>query len=95
MTDEKDRFGDTMRLVERAREDIYFADRDQELLVKLREKVTRVEKTGNDLRCPKCPGLLGTYTLHGFVLDRCASCAESGWTKESRKGSFENSAGGR
>ncbi|HEV8721660.1 MAG TPA: hypothetical protein VGW77_13605 [Candidatus Binatia bacterium] len=24
MTDEKDRFGDTMRLVERAREDIYF-----------------------------------------------------------------------
>ena len=74
MPDEKDRFGDTMRLVERAREDIYFAERDQELLAKLREKLKRVEKTGNDLRCPKCLGLLDTYTLHGFVLDRCASC---------------------
>ena len=74
MTEEKDRFGETMRLVERAREDIYFAERDQELLAKLREKLERVEEMGNDLRCPKCPGLLDTYTLHGFVLDRCASC---------------------
>jgi hypothetical protein len=74
MPDEKDRFGDTMRLVERAREDIYFAERDQHLLAVLREEMKKVEGTGNDLRCPKCPGLLDTYTFHGFVLDRCASC---------------------
>jgi hypothetical protein len=28
----KDRFGETMRLMERAQEDIYFAERDQELI---------------------------------------------------------------
>ena len=32
MESEKDRFGDAMRLVERAKEDIYFRERDRELL---------------------------------------------------------------
>jgi hypothetical protein len=32
MENEKDRFGETMRLVERAKEDIYFAERNRELL---------------------------------------------------------------
>ena len=32
MADEKDRFGDTMRLVERAKEDIYFAEQDRPVL---------------------------------------------------------------
>ena len=29
MADEKDRFGETMKLVDRAKEDIYFAERDR------------------------------------------------------------------
>jgi len=33
MADEKDGFGETMRLVERAKEDIYFAEQDRELIV--------------------------------------------------------------
>jgi len=74
MPDEKDRFGDTMRLVERASEDINVAERDRHLLAVLREKMTKVEGAGNELRCPKCPAILDTYTLYGFVLDRCASC---------------------
>jgi hypothetical protein len=56
LPDEKDRFGDTMRLVEREREDIYFAERDRHLLAELCEKIKKVERTGNELRCPKRPG---------------------------------------
>ncbi|MGE5215941.1 MAG: zf-TFIIB domain-containing protein [Chloroflexota bacterium] len=74
MADEKDKFGDTMRLVERAKEDIYFAERDREVLAKLREQLKKVEKPSGDLRCPKCPGLLETYSFEGHILDRCREC---------------------
>jgi Transcription factor zinc-finger len=62
-----------MRLVNGAKEDIHFTERDLELLV--REKMKKVEGTGDELCCPKCSGNLDTYTLYGFVLDRCPSCA--------------------
>ena len=74
MADEKDRFGETMRLVERAKEDIYFAERDRELIAKLKAQLQKVDKTGRELRCPKCPGQLETYTFQGFILDRCQMC---------------------
>jgi hypothetical protein len=74
MADEKDRFGETMRLVERAKEDIYFAERDRELIEKLRHQLKKTEKTGTELHCPKCRGLLETYTFQGFTLDRCLDC---------------------
>lgn len=74
MTDEKDRFGDTMRLVERAKEDIYFAERDREVLEKLRAELRKVEATTGELHCLKCPGVLETYTFEGYVLERCPDC---------------------
>lgn len=74
MADEKDRFGETMRLVERAKEDIYFSERDRELIEKLRQQLKKIEKTGTELHCPKCRGLLETYTFQGFTLDRCRDC---------------------
>ena len=43
MADETDRFGDTMRLVERAKEDIYFAEQDRQVLEKLRSQLRNVE----------------------------------------------------
>ena len=74
MADETDRFGDTMRLVERAKEDIYFAEQDRQVLEKLRSQLHKVE-TSNALRhCPKCPGKLEAYTFEGYVLDRCQEC---------------------
>jgi hypothetical protein len=73
MADEKDRFGETMKLVERAKEDIYFAERDRELIEKLRSQLQTVDKSAG-VQCPKCPGLLATYTFQGFGLDRCQSC---------------------
>lgn len=74
MADEKDRFGDTMKLVERAKEDIYFAEHDRELLAKLREQLKKVDKEGTPPRCPKCPGVLDAYMFHDFNLDRCRDC---------------------
>ena len=74
MADEKDKFGDTMRLAERAKEDIYFAERDRELMAKLKAQLRKVEKTAIDLRCPKCSGYLEGYTFQGYALDRCDKC---------------------
>jgi len=50
MENEKDRFGETMRLVERAKEDIYFAERDRELLEKLRGQLRKVDKLEAETR---------------------------------------------
>jgi hypothetical protein len=74
MADEKDRFGETLRLVERAKEDIYFAERDREVLEKLRARLRRVEKAAHERHCPNCSILLESYTFEGFLLDRCGDC---------------------
>ena len=73
MADEKDRYGDKMRLVEKAKEDIYFAQRDRELLDRLRGHLKKAEGVGA-VNCPKCPGKLEGYTFEGFTLDRCHEC---------------------
>src|SRR4026208_2340605 len=73
MENEKDRFGEKMRLVERAKEDIYFAERDRELLEKLRRDLRRVE-TSEETPCPKRSGNLEGYTFQGMALDRCHTC---------------------
>jgi Zn-finger nucleic acid-binding protein len=74
MAVEKDRFGETMRLVERAKEDIYFAEHDRELLDKLRAQLQRKEGAGAELHCPKCNGVWESFPYEGFALDRCRDC---------------------
>jgi len=74
VVEEKDRFGETMKLLERAKEDIYFAQRDRELIEKLKAQLHKVEDVESKLHCPKGHGLLETYTFQGFVLDRCQTC---------------------
>ena len=74
MENEKDRFGDTMRLVEKAKEDIYFAEHDRELLEKLRAQLRKVDRTERVLGCPKCPGKLESYVFEEITLDRCHEC---------------------
>jgi len=73
MENEKDRLGETLRLVERAKEDIYFAERDRELLEKLRKELRRVEKN-EETGCPKCSGKLEAYSFQEVALDRCDTC---------------------
>jgi tRNA(Ile2) C34 agmatinyltransferase TiaS len=74
MIDEKDRFGETMKLVERAKEDIYFSQRDREIIEKLKAQLQKVKDQDSKLHCPKCGGQLEIYTFQGFVLDRCQNC---------------------
>jgi hypothetical protein len=77
MEGEKGRFGELMRLIERAKEDIYFAAKDRELIEKLKARLAKVDapdQKTTPLRCPKCPGFLESYTLKDFPLDRCQSC---------------------
>jgi hypothetical protein len=74
MESEKDKFGDTMRLVERAKEDIYFAERDREVLEKLRSQLRKTETAEAPRGCPKCPGQLEAYTFVDIALDRCQQC---------------------
>lgn len=74
MENQKDKFGDTMKLVEQAKEDIYFAEREREVLAKLREQLRKVENNNTEVKCPKCPGKLETFTFHGIALDRCHDC---------------------
>jgi len=74
MADQKDKFGDTIKLMERAKEDIYFAEHDRQLIEKIKAQLQEVKKTSSRINCPKCPGELGTYAFQGFILDRCHSC---------------------
>lgn len=74
MNTEKDKFGETMRLVERAKEDIFFAERDREVLEKLRSQLRKVETSEKPDNCPKCSGKLEGYTFEEFALDRCHEC---------------------
>ena len=73
MENQKDRFGETMRLVERAKEDMFFAEKDREVLEKLRAQLRKVDRA-EILRCLKCPGKLESYIFHGIALDRCQEC---------------------
>jgi Zn-finger nucleic acid-binding protein len=77
LEDQKDRFGEKMRLVERAKEDIYYAEKDRELIEKLKARLKKVERPqGQDqqLGCPKCRGNLEGYVFMEFLLARCQSC---------------------
>lgn len=77
MADEKDRFGEKMRLAERAKENIYFAAKDQELIEKIKASLKKVKPAVEPQfspACPKCPGKLESYTFMNFSLDRCESC---------------------
>jgi hypothetical protein len=72
---EKDRYGDKLRDVEKAREDKFFADRDRELLEKLKAQTgAQEEQSVRELarmRCPKCGDRLTTRTKLEVELDEC------------------------
>ncbi len=92
MANEKDRLGDKLRDVEKAREDQYFAKRDRELIEKLRQERDhefREElRAVSEMRCPRCHAQLQERLQHGVRLDDCPSCGGL-WLD---KGEFENLA---
>jgi hypothetical protein len=78
MATEKDRFGDKLRESEKAREDLYFAKRDKELIDKLKSEK---EKAFQDelaaaaaMRCPRCGHGLDERVENGVRIDECPNC---------------------
>lgn len=76
--EEKDRLGSKLEQKERAEENRYFAQRDQELIAKLKEEkaaeqadTLREQALG---RCPKCGERLTTRLIHDVEIDECPSC---------------------
>ena len=73
--DEKDRYGDKLRDAEKAREDKFFADRDRELLLKLKAQAgSQEEQAVRELarmRCPKCGERLATHSRLEVDIDAC------------------------
>ncbi len=92
MADEKDRLGNKLRDVERGREDQYFAQRDRELLEKLRQAKAQDQETtlreASIGRCPKCGQRLHERTIDGVTIDACPGC-EGIWFD---KGEYESLA---
>jgi Zn-finger nucleic acid-binding protein len=77
MNDEKDRFGDFIRLLERAREDVYFAEKDRELLDKLKRRLERAQQgqlENPNMKCPECGVHLHSSTLMDVRAHRCSAC---------------------
>ena len=72
--DEKDRLGDKLRDVERAREDVFFAERDRKLVDELRARAEEAEKAAGLMRCPKDGTLLEPHSHHGVTVEECPSC---------------------
>jgi hypothetical protein len=71
--DEKDRYGDKLHDVERAREEQWAHQRDEELLEKLRKK-------GEAALCPQCRKPLVAETRAGVAMMACAD-KHGGWLR--------------
>jgi hypothetical protein len=73
--DEKDRLGAKLREKEKAEEDRYFAQRDKELLEKLKQRQAEPQEAEQALmRCPKCGAKLNTIKHHDVTVEECPAC---------------------
>jgi len=73
-----DKYTEVWHDVERAREAIYFAQKDRELIARLREKDQQeLERAILELcymRCPKCGRKLEETVYQKVRIDRCTGC---------------------
>ncbi|HEU4343385.1 MAG TPA: zf-TFIIB domain-containing protein [Candidatus Binatia bacterium] len=77
MKDGTDPLDETMRLLERVRQGLYFAGRDRELIEKFKAGLKKVGSSATkdkSRHCPNCNTGMEGYSFLGFVLDRCQSC---------------------
>ena len=76
--DEKDRLGAKLRGKEKAEEDRYFAQRDEELIKKLKEQQSSEQEATVQqqalMHCPKCAAKLNTVKHHEVTVEECPSC---------------------
>jgi|SRR5581483_446345 len=78
MVDEKDRLGDKLRQKEKADEDRFFAERDKQLLERLRQqnRAASADEARElaEMRCPKDGARLASVDHHGVSVDECPNC---------------------
>jgi rubrerythrin len=76
--DDKDRLGTKLREKEKAEEDRYFAQRDRELIEKLKKEKAATDEEAlrqqSLMRCPKCGTQLATIQHHNVTVEECPSC---------------------
>ena len=77
MNEEKDRFGEFISLLERAREDVYFAAKDVELLEKLKRRLQTAQREqweDRPLNCPQCGIALQQSSVLDQAVKLCSGC---------------------
>jgi Zn-finger nucleic acid-binding protein len=92
MNEEKDRFGDFIRLLERAREDVYFAAKDRDLIEKQHRRLEKARQSQLEnpaMKCPRCGVKLRDSTLINFSVNRCPVCGGV-WLDRAVLGQFLN-----
>ena len=76
--DEKDRLGAKLRGKEKAEEDRYVAQRDKELIEKLKQQQSFEQDAAVQqqalMHCPKCGTKLHTVNHHDVTVEECPSC---------------------
>lgn len=74
MASDKDVLGDQLEKKERAEEDLYFKERDQALLERLRKEKSAPAPDAALLRCPKDGTALVPFELVGVTVEECPTC---------------------
>jgi len=76
--DEKDRLGAKLREREHGEENRYVANRDAELIEKLKQQQSSQQDAARQqqalMHCPKCATKLTTVTHHDISVEECPSC---------------------
>jgi len=71
------RYGDLISLLERAREDVYFTQKDVELLARLKQPLANSQQVHLDRHtrnCSQCDTALHKSSFLDFAVDRCSGC---------------------
>jgi peptide deformylase len=71
MADERDRLGEKLREVEKAREDQWAHEEDRKLMEKMRHKMAQQKQAGAALRCPQCGKPLTAKAFNGVAMMAC------------------------
>ena len=71
MEDEKDRLGDKLHEVEKAREDQWAFEQDRKLIEKQRQKMAQQKQAGAALTCPQCGKSLVAKAQGGVAMMAC------------------------
>ena len=77
MKGETRRSGDEPQFDEHANEEIYFAEKEHELVEDMKFEFHKAEEGRREAQrvtCPKCSGQFAKFRLMGFDLERCENC---------------------